>query len=124
MGEPVFFTTPNGEQMTILARDDYEALVEASEEAADIHAVARFKDRFGRGEEEFLPGASVQRMIDGESAIKVWREHRQLSPAMLADAAGIEIAALNNIEVRTLEASLSTLKRIAEALHVSLDDLV
>ena len=123
MGEPVFFTTPNGERMAILAQDDYEALVEASEEAVDHRAVDRFRDRISRGEEEFLPRESVQRMIDGESAVRVWRDHRKLSPTMLAEAAGIDVVALHDIENRTVEAKIGTLKRVAEALRVSLDDL-
>ena len=123
MGEPVFFTTPNGERMAILAQEDYEALVEASEEAEDHRAVDRFKDRFSRGEEEFLPSDCVQRMIEGESAVRVWRDIRQLSPKMLADAAGIEVDTLHDIENRKVEATIGPLKRIAEALRVSLDDL-
>ena len=123
MGEPVFFTTPNGERMAILAQEDYEALVEASEEAEDHRAVDRFKDRFSRGEEEFLPSDCVQRMIEGESAVRVWRDIRQLWPKMLADAAGIEVDTLHDIENRKVEATIGPLKRIAEALRVSLDDL-
>ena len=123
MGEPVFFTTPNGERMAILAQEDYEALVEASEETADHRAIDRFNDRFSQAEEEFLPSECVQRMIDGESPVRVWRDYRQLSLAMLANAAGIDVVVLADIENRTVEPDVGTLKRIAEILRLSLDDL-
>ena len=43
--------------------------------------------RLAAGEEELLPAAMVDAILDGESRVRVWREHRGLTAAALAKAA-------------------------------------
>ncbi|MGD9740414.1 MAG: hypothetical protein AB7U48_13540 [Bauldia sp.] len=61
--------SPNGERMVVLAEAEYEALVEAAEDAEDIAAVSRFQSRLAAGEEELVPAAVVDRMLQGENAV-------------------------------------------------------
>jgi hypothetical protein len=55
---------------------------------ADAEAVRIFYERLASGEEEMLPAEMVDRILDGESKVKIWREHRRLSLRDLAEGAG------------------------------------
>jgi DNA-binding Xre family transcriptional regulator len=118
------FKTPNGEEMVVLARADYEALVEAVEMLEDVAAYDRIKQKIARGEEELMPAEYVIRMSEGEHPIRVWRDFRKLSAKELASAAGISATYLSEMELRKKEGSISALKKIARVLKVDLDELV
>ncbi|MGE0457015.1 MAG: helix-turn-helix domain-containing protein [Bauldia sp.] len=116
--------SPNGERMVVLAEAEYEALVEAAEDAEDIAAVSRFQSRLAAGEEELVPAAVVDRMLQGENAVRVWREHRGLTATALAEQAGIAQPYLSQIETGKREGTVDTYRRLARALRVSVDDLI
>jgi transcriptional regulator with XRE-family HTH domain len=61
--------------------------------------------------------------LDGEQPIKVWREHRGLTQDALAEKAGISKAYLCQIENRKRVGALKTLKALAAALAVSMNEL-
>ena len=63
-------------------------------------------------------------MLDGENRIAVWRDFRGLSAKALAEAAGITQAYLSQIETGKRDGTIGTMKKIAEALEVTIDDLV
>jgi DNA-binding XRE family transcriptional regulator len=117
-------TTPAGEELVVLPRSDYEALLSAAQDAADAETVREFRRKLAAGEEELLPSEFVDRILAGESPIRVWREHRGLTSAALASKAGIGQGFLSQIETGKREGTIETLKKIAEALNVTLDDLV
>jgi DNA-binding XRE family transcriptional regulator len=116
--------TIDGEDFVALSREAYERLVEAAEDAADSAAIARFEQRRAAGEEEFVPSAMVDRILAGENLVRVWREHRGLTVSALAEMAGIAQPYLSQIETGKREGTLQTMKKIAGALRVKLDDLV
>ena len=116
--------TIDGEDFVALSRDAYDRLVEAAEDAADSAAIARFEQRLAAGEEEFVPSAMVDRILAGENLVRVWREHRGLTVSALAEMAGIAQPYLSQIETGKREGTLATMKKIAGALRVKLDDLV
>jgi transcriptional regulator with XRE-family HTH domain len=66
----------------------------------------------------------VYRMLDGESAIRVWREHRGLLQAELAQKAGISAAYLSQLESGKRTGTADVLGRIAAALGVDIDDII
>lgn len=117
-------TSPTGERLVVLAEAEYQALVEAAEETADVAAVRRFKDRLAAGKEELLPAEMVDRILDGESPVRVWRGHRGLSVKALAEKAGIAPAYLSQIETGKRDGTVATIKKLALALGVTVDDLV
>ena len=117
-------TTPSGERMVVLPEPEYVRLVAAAEDAADSDAVRRFEQKLAAGEEELIPSDVVYRMLDGENRVAVWREHRGMSAKALADAAGISQAYLSQIETGRRDGTIGTMKKIAEALKLGLDDLV
>lgn len=116
--------TPAGDRLVVLPEADYEALVAAAEDATDIATVRRFKERLVSGEEELVPATIVDRLVAGENAIRVWREHRGLSASSLAEKAGIAQAFLSQIETGKRDGTVTTLKKIADALSVTVDDLI
>ncbi|WP_319946860.1 transcriptional regulator [Ochrobactrum quorumnocens] len=84
-----FITTPQGEEFALLPKADYEKLLEVLEDYEDIKAARKFRAKLRSGEEELIPAEYVNRMIDGENKIKVWRDFRGMSAKALADAAGM-----------------------------------
>ncbi len=116
-------TTPNGERLVVLPEAEYLALLEAQEELEDIAAVDTFKRKLAAGEEEMIPSAIVDRILDGENKVRVWREHRGLAAKELAEKVGISAAYLSQIENGTRDGSFDTIKRIAAALRLTVDDL-
>lgn len=119
-----FITTPEGERMVVLSERDYRALLQARDDAEDLNAVRLFKNRIKRGEEELLPAAMVDAILNGENRIRVWREHRGLTALALAKAAGIAAAYLSQIETGKRDGTIETYRKLAKALRVSLDDLI
>lgn len=127
MNSAVSFKTPNGEELVLLGKQDYDDLVrqaELAEDLADAETVRVFHEKLARGEEELIPLEIVGRLIDGENPIRVWREHRGLSAKKLAEMASISAAYLSELETGKKEGSLSVFKSIATALRLDLDDLV
>lgn len=117
-------TTPSGERMVVLDEIEYERLVNALEDAEDAGAVQGFEEKLASGEEELIPAEYVYRMLDGENRVAVWREFRGMTSKRLADAAGITQSYLSQIETGKRDGTIGTMKKIAEALAVSIDDLV
>ena len=74
--------------------------------------------------EESFPAEVVDRLLAGDSPIKVYREHRGLTQRKLAERAGINPVYLSQLETGRRRGGLATLRRIADALGVDLDDLV
>lgn len=116
-------TTPAGEEMVLLSLADYDRLTEAAEQLADIAAYDEFKQRLAAGEEEMLPAEMVNRLVAGESPLRVWREHRGLSARELAERAGLSQAFVSQIETGKREGSLTSMSALARALGITLDDL-
>lgn len=91
--------------------------------ASDTAAYDRAHRRLSAGEDELIPFDITRRLVAGENPIRVWREHRGLSAAKLADAAGISARYLSQMETGQREGTISTLRALARVLAVTLDDL-
>jgi DNA-binding Xre family transcriptional regulator len=120
----VTFTSPSGDEMVVVPAEDYRSLVDAAEMTADVAAFDEMKRKIASGEEEFLSSEVVDRLLGGENRILVWREYRGLSAKMLAEAAGITQAYLSQLETGKRDGTVGTMKKIAAALKVDLDDIV
>jgi len=123
MAKPNIITTPSGDRMAVIPLAEYERLVEAAEDAADVRAYDEAKRRLAAGEDELIPAEFVGRMIDGENKVRVWREYRGLTIKALAEAAGLTSAYLSQIETGVREGTVETYKKIAAALRVKIDDV-
>ena len=124
MNRVVTFKSPSGDEMVVVPAKDYYQLVEAAEMAEDVAAFDEIKRKLAAGEEEFIPSEYVYRMLDGENRVAVWREFRGMTSKQLAEAAGITQAYLSQIETGKRDGTVGTMKKIAEALKVGIDDLV
>ena len=71
-----------------------------------------------------VPPEVLERLLDGDHPVKVFREHRGLTQRELAELAGINATYLSQIETRNRGGSTRVYRRLATALDVHLDDLV
>ena len=107
-----------------IPRAEYERLCAAEEDFADLRAALTVRARIEAGIEELLPAAVADRLIDGASPVKVWREHRALSQSALARASGVNRVQIADIEAGRAAGSARTLRALADALRVTIDDLL
>lgn len=119
-----FIMTATGERLVVLPEAEYAALLAIAEDAEDGEIIREFKRKLAAGEEELVPSAVVDRILNGENLVRVWREHRGLTVSALAQMAGIAQPYLSQIETGKREGTLQTMKKIADALKITLDDLV
>ena len=112
-----------GQKMAMLPVADYERLLDIVEDKADATAAADAERRRIEGE-EYLPAEMVDRILAGESALRVWRKHRSLTLDQLASMAGIRKSFLSTIETGKARGAPTLWRALAEALNVSADDIL
>ena len=115
MNEIVTVTIPKGE---------YLRLKTIEEDFSDLCSADEVLERIEAGTEELIPSAVVDRLLNGEEPLKVWREHRRLSHAELARQSGVNQVQIIDIEAGRVGPELeATLKKLATVLEVDMDDL-
>ena len=67
--------------------------------------------------------ALVDRLLAGESAIRIWREHRGLTLTALAEMASVSVSYLSEIESGRKPGSAAAIRAVANALRVPMEDL-
>lgn len=107
-----------------LHRADFEALLEALEDAHDLAESREALARLQRGEEEAFPIELVEQILDGMQPVRAFRHYRGLTQQGLAQASGISTSYLCEIETGRKAGSLDVISRIAGILHVSVDLLL
>ncbi len=107
-----------------ISRAEYERLCALEEEFADIQAALSVEARIASGEEELIPAQVVDRLLDRESPLRVWREYRDLSQSALARASGVNRVQIVEIEAGRNSGSVHTLRKLADALRIAVDDLI
>jgi DNA-binding XRE family transcriptional regulator len=110
-------------EMVTIPRSEYERLRAAAEDLADLQAHDRAKAQLAAGEDELIPAAYANRLMEGESPLRVYRDLRGLTQAALAEKAGINRVTVAEIETNRKRGSVSTLRALAAALNITLDDL-
>jgi DNA-binding XRE family transcriptional regulator len=112
-----------GQKMAMLPVADYERLIELAEDQADIAAAERAEQRRLEGE-EYIPFELVNAIINGENALKLWREYRGMSQRALAEAAECRLATISELENGRAQGKPSVWRGLAEALDVTVDDIL
>jgi DNA-binding XRE family transcriptional regulator len=107
----------------VIPYEDYPRLVANAEMLEDVQAYDEARQKLAAGE-ELVPSAVNYAILDGVSPVRAWREARGLTQQQLAEAAGISIPYLSQIEVGKRKGSAEVLAALARALRVSLDDIV
>lgn len=102
----------------------YLELLEKAEMLQDVQDYDSAKLALERDGEGLVPSEVVYSILDGEHPIKVWREYRSMSQQNLAQVAEISVPYLSQIETGKRKGSVEVLAAIAQALNLSLDDLI
>ncbi len=105
--------------------DDDDADAFGSEaDAADQAQITEAAARIASGELAITPYEVVKRVAEGMRPIRAWREYRELTQTQLAERAGLTQGAVADIERARRSPGAKSLRRIAEALQVSVAQLV
>ena len=115
--------TRKGKEFAVIPLDDLQKLMEDAEMLADVKAYDAAKGRLERGEDELIPLEITERRLAGESTVKVWRQYRGLTQEELAKASKVSRPMIAAIEAGHKKGGIGTLKKLAGALNVDLDNL-
>jgi DNA-binding XRE family transcriptional regulator len=122
---PVMTKGPQGDDIVILSREEYDRLIAAiNEDAADIKILRRSIARVESGEEETFTSDEVDAFLAAKTPLAFFRKRRGMSQDALAKRAGITQGYLSEIEIGRKSGDIQTLRKLADALKVSLDSLV
>jgi hypothetical protein len=114
--------TPGGEELVVLSRQDYEALValasEAAEDEDDVALYDTRKAEMAAGGETPLPEPVGAALLRGDSFLKAVRRWRGLSQTALAAQTGIGQGYLSDLEHRRRAGTPETFEKLAAALDV------
>lgn len=75
-------------------------------------------------EDSSLPLDVLERLLDGEHPLKVFRRHRALTQKQLAEMTGLNATYLSQTETRKRRGSTRVYRRLATALGVDIGDLI
>jgi DNA-binding transcriptional regulator YiaG len=121
-----FQKTPKGE-VAILPRKEYEALLaraaEADENTGTARLVARARKEVSSGS-PLLPKEIVDRLANGENAIRVLREWQDVTQTYLSFKTNLSQGYISDIENGRRVGTPAALRLIADVLKVPLDLLV
>jgi len=106
-------------EMITIPRAEYERLLAAAEDLADIAAYDRAKAEPG----DAMPGRFFDRILAGENRLRVIREWRGLSGAELARLSGVNRVQISEIEAGRKRGSVVTVRRLADALGVGMEEV-
>ena len=91
-------TAPDGSQMVVLPKADFDQLVAAAEERLDIaSATAALAEADAVG---MVPSEVVDAMLEGATPVAAWRQYRGLSQAELARRANLTQPGMRHFETR------------------------
>ena len=125
MTAPQFIKSPSGEEMVVLSRADYDALVaiaeDAAEDAADARlAAARLAELQSSGT---LSVAESTAILVRNGFLRAARKRRGMTQAEVAEAIGIAQGFLSAIEAGTRKGSPQTMAKLAEVLGLPPEQL-
>jgi DNA-binding XRE family transcriptional regulator len=110
-------------EMVTIPREEYDRLQAAAEDLADLQTFDRAKAALAVGEDELIPADYANRLLNGESPLRVYRDLRGMTQAALAERAGVNRVTVTEIETGRKQGSVATRRALADALRVSMDDL-
>jgi len=117
--------TPGGEELVILARNEFEQLAalarraaESDNEAADVAAYDKAMAALADGSEVVLPADLSMLILSSRSRIAAVRKWRGMSQVDLAAAVGVKQGYLSDIETGRRDGAPDTIARLAAALDV------
>jgi DNA-binding Xre family transcriptional regulator len=123
MADPQFLKTPSGDELVVLTRAEYDALVaiaaDAEENAADVATYDACMAEREAGRAPDAPAEVSAAMLRGDSLLKALRKWRGLSQTELAERAGLGQGYLSDLEARRRRGTAETLEALAKALEIN-----
>ncbi len=116
--------TIKGEKFALLPFAMWEQMVETLEDAQDIAQAKEIKRRIAAGDGEYFPEQVITDIVMGKNKIKVYREYRGMTQAILADKSGVSVDTIKRLETSAEGGSVKTIKAIANALSIDVDMLI
>ena len=110
-------------EWAVIPYKEYLRLVAESEMLQDVRDYDAALEAIHQGEET-IPSEVVYAILDGKNPIRVWREHRGLTQKQVSEVAGISKPYLSQIESGKRKGTTEILSAIANALNLTLDDIV
>src|SRR5258708_40095448 len=103
MGTPQVIQTETGEELIVLTRRDYDALLaqagyEDAEDRMTVRLAEESRAAIARGEDVLLPQEIWEAMENGQNRVRVLREHRGLTADELAQRSGLSPPELTSLE--------------------------
>ena len=114
--------TRKGKTFAVIPLAALQKLMSDAETLAGVKAYNIAKGRLERGHDELIPFEIVERRSAGENPLRIWRRHRGLTQEGLAKASRVSRAMIGAIEAGHKTGGVATLKKLAGALHVDLDN--
>jgi hypothetical protein len=119
--EPQIIRTPSGEELVVLPRAEYEALLErADHEAEDADDVAIYDARKAARSAVLPPEVSAA-ILRGESRLKAIRNWRDETQLHLSFKTGIGQGYLSDLESGRRAGTPETIAKLAQALSVPVE---
>jgi hypothetical protein len=121
MADPQIIKTPSGEELVVLPRAEYEALVAAAnaeEDEADAAVYDARKAALKAGADARLPPEVSAAILRGDSLLKALRKWRDKTQLHVCHMTGITQGYLSDLESGRRRGSPETLKQIAHVLRI------
>jgi DNA-binding XRE family transcriptional regulator len=112
-----------GQKMAVLPVADYERLVELAEDRAEEEAASIAERRRADGE-EYVPAELVDRILAGETPLRVWRQYRGLTLDDVAKRVGVTPATVSRLETGVMKGAPAIWRKLAAALDVTVEDIL
>ena len=116
MGKPQIITSPSGEELVVLPRNDYEDLIDAL-------AVRKVEGALAAGREELLTSEETAALLAAPTPFAFWRNKRGKTQSQLAVELGVSEDFLTNFELGKVEVDVTLYAKLARCLDLSIDDL-
>lgn len=119
-----FVTTPSGDDMAVLPRKDYEALLERLAELEEDENDLAIYDARKSELNASLPADLSKRILKGDSLLKAIRNWRDMTQMQVEHRTGIAQGYLSDLESGRRKGTDETLKKLAALYDVPSDWLI
>ena len=96
----------------------------SAEDFEDMMDIIAYDDAKSKSNGELFPIELTERLINGESALRIYREYRGFTQTQLATKVDLTQATIAELEKGKQKGSIETWKTLSIALNADIDDLV
>ncbi|MEP4190897.1 MAG: helix-turn-helix transcriptional regulator, partial [Sneathiella sp.] len=104
--------------------DRLTSIADMLDEQKDIQEVNEILEALENGEIETYPGEMVKRLLNGANPIREFRKFRKMTGCDLASAIGVTQGYISDLETGKKSGTVETIRKIAECLNVTIEELI